>query len=122
MGTVNDADGSVARVDSDGSLAVSLSEVVDVSDDFTGGEVLNDQTGADSVLTFTFAAPRSLLLIQAVGDDLVARADPFGGNPTAIRGIRCDDSTPTYLPVRTSQVKIYTPNGMVVSVAGFSRT
>jgi len=95
---------------------------VGVADDFQAGEVLADQTGAGAVLTFTFAAARNLVLIQAVGAGQVARADPFGGTPSATQGIRCDDATPTYLPVTATVVRVHAPAGMVVSCAGFSRT
>ena len=95
---------------------------VGVADDFQAGEVLADQTGAGAVLTFTFAAVRNLVLIQAAGAGQVARADPFGGTPSATQGIRCDDATPTYLPVTATAVKVFAPAGMVVSVAGFSRS
>jgi len=95
---------------------------VGVADDYQAGEVLADQTGAGAVLTFTFAAARNLVLVQAVGAGQVARADPFGGTPSATQGIRCDDATPTYLPVTATVVKVHAPAGMVVSVAGFSRS
>lgn len=95
---------------------------VGVADDYQAGEVLADQMGAGAVLTFTFATARNLVLIEAVGTSQIARADPFGGTPSATQGVRCDDATPTYLPVTTTVVKVFAPAGMVVSVAGFSRT
>lgn len=112
------------------TLAGSAGDLLDVTttgvkarDDYQGGEVLADQTGAGAVLTFTFAAARNLILIEAVGTGTqVARADPFGGTPTATQGIRCDDSVPTYLPVTATVVKIFAPASMAVAVAGFSRS
>jgi len=92
-----------------------------VKDDYQSGEVLADQTGAGAVLTFTFAAPRNLVMVHAVGADQVARADPFGGTPSATQGIRCDDGVPSYLPVIATTVKVFAPAGMVVTVVGFSR-
>lgn len=91
-------------------------------DDYNAGQCLAEQTGAGAVLTFTFASPVNLVLIEAVGSgSQVARVDPFGGTPTANLGIRADDAVPTYLPVTTSSVKVFAPASMVVSVAGFRR-
>lgn len=93
-----------------------------VRDDFVGGDVLADQTGAGAVLTFTFPAAVQLVVVH--GNGLVtdvARADPFGGTPTATLGIPCADEAATYLPVITSSVKVFTPVGMVVTVWGFRR-
>jgi len=94
---------------------------VGVADDFQGGECLPDQTGAGAVLTFTFTAPRNLIVVHAVGAGQVARADPFGGTPSATQGFRCPDDAPTYMAVVATVVKVFAPSGMVVSVAGSSR-
>jgi len=94
---------------------------VGVADDFQGGECLPDQTGAGAVLTFTFSAPRNLIVVHAVGASQVARADPFGGTPSATQGFRCPDDAPTYLAVVATVVRVFAPAGMVVSVAGSSR-
>jgi len=94
---------------------------VGVADDFQAGEVLADQTGAGAVLTFTFAAAVQLVVIHARGAGLVARADPFGGTPSASVGIVCGEDSPTYVPVVTSQVKAFAPAGCTVSVYGMRR-
>ena len=95
-----------------------------VHDDYQGGEVLADQTGAAAVLTFTFSAAVQLVLVHAysaTSTDL-ARVDPFGGTPSSTLGIRALNDTPTYIPVTATTVKVYAPTGMVVSVAGFRRS
>lgn len=111
---------SVSGPLTDSELRASL---VPVKDEFTGGQVLADQTGAGAVLTFTFASPVQLAVVY--GDGLatdVARADPFGGTPSATLGIPCGDEVPTFLPVTTSAVKVFAPAGMVVSVCGYRRS
>lgn len=93
-----------------------------VRDDYVGGEILADQTGAGAVLTFTFASAVQLVVVH--GNGLVtdtARADPFGGTPTATLGIPCGDEAATYIPVTTSSVKVFAPVGMVITVWGFRR-
>lgn len=93
-----------------------------VRDDYSGGEVLADQTGAGAVLTFTFSAAVQLVVVHGDGaDGEFARADPFGGDPSAVLGIPCGDEIPTFLPVTTSSVKVFAPVGMVVSVWGYRR-
>ncbi|MDQ6719334.1 MAG: hypothetical protein M3003_00890 [Candidatus Dormibacteraeota bacterium] len=106
----------------DGTLADIAPTGIKARDDFQTGECLADQTGAGAVLTFTFAAPRNLVLIEAVGTGTqVARADPFGGTPNVTTGIRCDDGVPTYVPVTTTTLRVWAPASMAVAVAGFSR-
>jgi len=97
------------------------SSKVGVADDFQAGEVLADQNGAGAVLTFTFTSSVQLVVIHARGATLVARADPFGGTPSASQGIVCGDDTPTYVPVNTSSVKVFAPVGMVVNAYGMRR-
>lgn len=95
---------------------------VQVKDDYQTGEILADQSGAGAVLTFTFASSMSLVVVQSVGTALVSRADPFGGTPSAVLGIRCDDGVPVYIPVQTSSVKVFAPVGTTVTVYGLRRT
>jgi hypothetical protein len=96
---------------------------VKVHDDYQAGEVLADQTGAAAVLTFTFSAPVHLVVVDANGAATdIARADPFGGTPTATTGIPCRDEVPTFMAVQTSSVKVYAPTAMVVSCYGYRRT
>lgn len=92
-----------------------------VSDDFDDGQALAEQTGAGAVLTFTFASSVNLVVVESAGDGFVSRADPFGGTPTADLGVPCRHEVPTYLPVTTSEVKVYAPAGTSVNVWGFRR-
>ena len=95
---------------------------VGVADDYQAGEVLADQSGVGAVLTFTFSAAVQLVVIHARGASLTARADPFGGTPSASQGIVCGDDAPTYVPVATSLVKVFAPAGMAITVHGMRRT
>lgn len=101
------------------AVDVTFPETQRVADDYTGGETLADQPGANTVLTFTFSAPVQMVVIEARG--ATVRADPFGGTPTAGKGVVCFDGTPTYVPVTTSQVKVHAPGGATVSVYGLRR-
>ena len=93
-----------------------------VRDDYQTGDVLADQSGAGGVLTFTFPAPVQLAVVHATGAGLTARADPFGGAPSASTGVKCPDDVPTYIPVVTSTIKVYAPSGMTVGVWGYRRS
>lgn len=92
-----------------------------VADDYQEFEALSDQTGAGSVLTFTFTSAVNLVVVHAVGTSQVARATTTQ-TPSATLGARCPDDAPTYLPVTTSVMKVFAPNGMLVSVCGYRRT
>lgn len=87
------------------------------SDAFLGGEVLADQSGAGSVLTFTFTTPVQLVWVRSKGG--ISRADPFGGTPAASTGIPCADDEPSPITVQTSTVKVFAPSGATVSVWGY---
>lgn len=92
-----------------------------VKDDYQQFESLADQSGEGGVLTFTFTAAVQLVVVHAVGASLVARAATTQ-TPSAALGARCADDAPSYLPVTTSTVQVFTPVGMTVSVAGYRRT
>lgn len=93
------------------------------SDDFQGGEVLADQTGAAAVLTFTFSAAVQLVVVSGNGIATdFARVDPFGGTPSATLGIPCGDEVPTFIPVTATVVRVFAPTGMVITVWGFRRS
>jgi hypothetical protein len=93
-----------------------------VHDDYQSGEILDDQTGASGVLTFTFASAVHLVVVDANGAATdIARADPFGGTPTGTRGIPCRDEVPTFMPVIATVVKVWAPTNMVVSCYGYRR-
>lgn len=89
-------------------------------DPFDGGEVLADQAGAGGVLTFTFANSMELIWARADGGD--ARADPFGGTPTASLGILLEDGIPTPITMQTSTLKVYAAGGVTVRVYGYRHT
>lgn len=91
-----------------------------VADDYQTFEALADQVGAGGVLTFTFSAAVNLVVVHAVGASQIARAATTQ-TPTASLGARCPDDAPTYLPVTTTAVKVFAPNGMTVSVWGYRR-
>jgi hypothetical protein len=88
-----------------------------VTEKFTSGQVLADQSGASAVLTFTFAQAMDMVWVSSRGG--VSRADPFGGSPTATLGIYCDDGIPQPLTVTTTTVKVYAPSGATVTLWGY---
>lgn len=102
----------------DGQLRASP---VPARDDYQDGEVLADQSGAGAVLTFTFASPVHMVVLESVGTDLTSRADPFGDVPSASQGIRLHDQAPVYVPVVTSEVQVFAPAGASVTVVGLRR-
>lgn len=96
------------------------------TDDFPAGEVLPDQTGSNSVLTFTFSADVHTIWVYAIdaNDDTAAgevRTDPFGGVPTATLGIPVAFGGGFPIPVITGEVKIYAGDGVRVTVYGNRR-
>ncbi len=96
-----------------------------VKDDYQGGQVLADQTGANAVLTFTFSQQVNQVWINADGgasSTAVCRVDPFGGTPTSVLGIPVYNQAATPILVNATTVKIYTPSGQVVSVWGYYRS
>lgn len=89
--------------------------------DYTDGEVLAEQSGADGVLTFTFSETVHLAVVESFGSGLVSRADPFGGTPTDTLGWPCRHEIPTFFPVGTAAVKVYAPTGTAINVIGYRR-
>lgn len=122
-GPLTDAQLRAAAVPISGPLtdAQLRASLVPVKDDYPGGEVLAQQTGAAAVLTFTFASAVQLVVVESAGEDLVSRADPFGGTPSATLGIPCRDQVPTYLPATATVVKVYAPTDAAVNVWGYRR-
>lgn len=115
---------AVELLDSGGTNKVSIdgNGALKSKDDFQGGEALADQAGAGAVLTFSFLnGAVQMLVIEAQGSSGTARADPFGGVPTATQGVVCDAGVPTYIPVTASSVKIFAPVGLTLSVYGLRR-
>lgn len=103
-------------------LVDAFGGTIKVRDDYQTGEILADQNGTGAVLTFTFSAAVSLIVVQSTGTSLVSRCDPFGGTPTASLGIRLDDGVPNYVAVATSSVKVFAPSGASIAVYGLRRT
>lgn len=62
-----------------------------------------------------------MLVVDSDGEDLTSRADPFGGTPTASRGVPVRHEIPVWLPVTTSTVKVFAPSGATVTVWGYTR-
>lgn len=88
-----------------------------ISDRLTAPEYLDDQPGVGGVLTFDFllGAP-DLTWVTSIGGNCRAA---FGGDPSASKGVRCDDGTPTPIALSGfSQLKVFAPIGSVVSVYG----
>lgn len=89
-----------------------------VKDRYLEGEVLPDQVGTGGVLTFTFSEPVDLIWCRVDGGG-AGRADPFGGIPTADRGIYVEPEVPAPLTVTTTTVRVFAPTGTVVRVHGY---
>lgn len=92
-----------------------------VKDEYTSAIHLDDQTGANAVLTFDFGTAVSLYIITSIGG--TSRASSTATAPTATKGIVCIDGAPTYVPVANAGVvKVYAPTGSVVSCSGLVRS
>lgn len=107
----------------DGQLRASA---VGVADDFASGEVLPDQIGANSVLTFTFSEQQAMAWVYAVNPaDLSeqgeVRVHPFGGVPSASYGIPVPFGAG--FPVTSPMVsfEVFAPAGIRVTVIGYKR-
>jgi len=118
-GFMVDGSGNPAAVKNSNASSSDYGMVTRPFDAFSGGETLADQTGTGAVLTFTFSSAVNLVVVEAKGTSQTARADPFGGTPTASQGVICDDAVPTFLPVTATIVKVFAPSGMVVGVWGY---
>lgn len=91
-------------------------------DDYDSQESLVDQVGAGAVLDFAFTSLVSLVIVTSQGLALVARATATTADvPTASKGALCFHEAATYLPVRTSAVKVFAPVGTTISVVGLRR-
>jgi len=115
---------SISAFDHQGILQRSFDEAhttLRVGDDYLSGEIRPQQTGANDVLTFTFTSEVELIVVESEGSGTVSRADPFGGTPTSLLGIPCRHEVPIYMPIRTTQVKVWSPIGAYVNVYGFRR-
>lgn len=109
-----------------GTLTVEPAALQQVADDYQTGEILPDQVGAGSVLTFTFSAPVQNIWVYAVDpSDLTAsgevRVDPYGGTPSASLGIPVSFGGGFPISATTSAVKVFAPSGVRVTVYGNRR-
>lgn len=102
---------------------IQLIQDEQVADDYTAGEILASQSGADGVLTFTFATAQNMAWVKftASDADAVCYADPLGGTPANGTGIPICESVPMPLHYNTSSVKVYAPTGATVTVWGGKR-
>lgn len=97
-----------------------------VKDDYSGGEILADQTGAGAALTFTFSAAVDAVWVYAVDPaDLTAtgeiRVDPFGGTPTSSFGVPVPYGSAFPLTAPMTTLKVYAESGARVTVVGYRR-
>lgn len=96
---------------------------IKVGDDFSGGEILAQQNGANAVLTFNFASEMNLIFIESSSGDneLICMANPFGGTPTSTSGIPCHNKQAREIKINTTTVRVYAPTGTTVNVWGLRR-
>jgi len=104
--------------DGHGSAAVSPSFV---RDDYTTGELLNDQVGASAVLTFTFSAPVVSFWVAVQGTTGTCKIDHYGGTPSATRGIPVEAGGMLPIPEPATTVRVYAPTSLRVTVWGQRR-
>lgn len=93
---------------------------IKVSNEFSSGEILAQQNGTGTVLTFTFSANVNLVAVESLGSG-ISRINPFGGNPSATLGIPCRPEEKVEIHIITSSVKVFAPVGLAVNVWGFRR-
>lgn len=92
-----------------------------VADDYSDGEVLATQVGADAVITFNFSSPVNLVTVESDGYGLISRANPFGGVPSSTAGIPCRHQIPQIMKVTTDVVRVFAPTTANITVWGFRR-
>lgn len=117
----------IARVTDSKPADDSAGVVVRVAgDNYSLGEILEDQTGAGAALTFTFSAAVQTVWVYAVDPaDLTAsgevRIDPFGGTPTASLGIPVPLGVGFPIDIVASSVKVFAAADIRVTVYGNRR-
>lgn len=89
-----------------------------VSDELTGLEVLDDLAGTGDAQEVSFQQPVELLLLEADGGEARMR---ISVDPTETNGIRLRDGEKTYIPVQTTNCRIWAPVGVTVTVGGMYR-
>lgn len=94
---------------------------VQTQDDYALGEVLDDQTGNGTVLTFTFSQPVVSFWVAVTGDEQVVKIDHYGGTPSPSRGIPVAAGGVLPIPEPATTVLIYAPLSAIVTVWGQRR-
>lgn len=102
--------------------AVSETDRLPVADDYLGGQILDDQTGDNTVKTFTFSQPVAGFWVAVVGESGVVKINHYGGNPSPTSGIPVEAGGVLPIPEPATAVKIYIPAGLVVTVWGHTRS
>lgn len=97
------------------SLLSSGQVIIDQAYDLL--EILEDQTGSGSVLTFTFSSAVELAWIRSVGG--ISRAGNAANIPTATKGIYCAADEPNPVTLRGTDLRVFAPIGTVISVWGY---
>lgn len=96
-----------------------------VREDFALGEVLDDQVGDTGVnggvLEFTFSEPVIGFWVAAMGEYGVVKVDHYGGTPSNTRGIPVEVGGQLPIMEPATTVKVYAPDGVVVTVWGHRR-
>jgi hypothetical protein len=111
-------------IDPGNRWAVGLSDGSDfyqqlpVQIQYTAGEILPEQEGADDVLTFTFSQPMKKIFMESNGMGDTSRLDPFGGTPSSTLGIPCHHLDRIELEITVTTVKVFAPTGTKVNVWG----
>lgn len=105
----------------DDGTPVTTSSPQPVNDDYALGEVLDDQSGADSDLEFTFTQPVVSFWVAVMGSSGIAKVDHYGGTPSPTHGIPVVSGTALPIPEPASVVRVYAPVGVVVTVWGQRR-
>lgn len=95
------------------------SNPIKTSNDFSSGEILPEQNGTDTVLTFTFSQTMQCVFVDCNGEDVIARIDPFGGTPTSTLGIPCYGNIK--LDLICNIVRVWAPTGSIINVWGLKR-
>jgi hypothetical protein len=100
---------------------VSIADTVSVRDDFAGGEILPDQTGANDVLTFTFSEQVDSFWVAVVGNEGVVKVHHYGGTPSATSGIPVAAGGVMPFSEPATTVRVFAPTGLIVTVWGQTR-
>lgn len=92
-----------------------------VRDAYGTCEVLPDQAGSGSVLTFTFSTAVQMFWVTdtSAASSAVSRVTTGSDTPTASHGIPVFNQAPCPVTVTTAAVSVYAPNGTNIVVHGF---